>query len=145
MNKTDSKLETLKSLIDPIITGASPQKKKYIKELFSDIVTALNECEINNESLKAKIAGFNKTDEYLINYHKALDVLILMGADDIAYGYLSYKNMRWICEHNEKQTKPLTFEEIYNYERSLRFFEVFEERMPESTDELKQFIKEGRE
>lgn len=142
MSKIDSKLDTLKGLLDPLLSGASPQKKKYANELFLDIITDLNKSEINAFNLKMKLDGFTNKDEYNSAYEKALDVLILMGAGDIPFDMLSKKNMRWLCEHNDNQNRPFTFKELYQVERMLRMFEGIEDRMPESSEELKNYFKD---
>jgi hypothetical protein len=141
MKTIDTKLEILKDLIDPLLKGASPQKIKYAKELFLDIITDLNTSELKLKNLEAKVNGFSNTDDYLTSYQKALDILILIGANDIPYDVLMYRNMRWICEHNDKQIKPFTFMQLYQTNKLLTMFEGLEDRMPESTDELKTYFE----
>lgn len=141
MSKADNKLETLKDIITPLLAGASPQKKKYANALFVDIITELNKAELTVFNLKMKLDGASNMDEYTSNYEKALDILSLMGAGDIPYDFLSKKNMRWICEHNDNQSRPFTFVELYQIERMLRMFEGIEERMPMSSQELKDYFK----
>lgn len=141
MKTTDTKLETLKGLIEPLLKGASIQKKKYAEDLFMDIITDINKAELELLNLKAKVNGFDTTEGYMTELHKSLDILILMGANDIPYYMLNYKNIRWICEHNDKQTQPFTFVQLYNTNRMLTIFFGLEGRMPESTDELKNYFK----
>jgi hypothetical protein len=141
MNKLDAKLETLKELLEPLLAGASPQKKRYARELFLQVITELNLAELTVLNLKAKLNGFVNADDYRDEYEKALDILVLMGASDISYGFLSRRNMRWICEHNDNQSRPFTFVELYQVEWMLRAFEGVEDRMPESAEELKQYFK----
>jgi hypothetical protein len=142
MSRIESKLETLKELIEPLLSEASPQKKRYARELFLQIITELNLAELTVLNLKAKMSGFARTDDYLNEYEKALDILVLMGASDIPYGFLSRRNMRWICEHNEYQTRPFTFVELHQVEWMLRVFEGLEDRMPESSAELKTYFRD---
>jgi hypothetical protein len=139
--KLDTKLETLKDILDPLLTSASPQKKRYAKELFTDIITDLNKAELEVQSLKVKLNGFNTVEDYISDHEKALDILILMGAGDVPFDFLTKKHMRWICEHNDNQTRPFLFSELYRIERMLRMFEGLEDRLPNSADELKDYFK----
>jgi len=142
MNKIEVKLETLKGLIEPLLKNASPGKKKYANDLFSDIITELNEAEIRVKNAESSLNGFIDKDQYLSEYHKALDILILLGAGDIPYNFLSKINMSWLLAHNDNQTRPFTFAQLYQMERMLRMFEGLEDRLPESGKELMDYFKD---
>jgi hypothetical protein len=139
---TEEKLAKLKDLIDPILIGATPQKKKYAKELFSDIISDLNICEVNLMNLKAKIAGFGDKNEWLGEYEKALDILILMGASDVPYSIITKTTVRWICEHNDEQKQPFTFVQLFQTHRMLTFYFGLEDKYPESLTELKKYFND---
>ena len=141
MKNIETQLETLKDLLTPILTGSSPQKRKYANDLMNDLISELNKAEVINLNLIAKLDGFGSKDEYLTEYQKTLDILSLMGAGDIPYASLTNLNMRWISEHNEDQTSPFTFKQLYQTHRMLVIYESLENKMPESLSQLKDFFK----
>jgi hypothetical protein len=141
MKTIESKLETLSDILNPLLTNASPQKKRYAKDLFTEIIGELNKNEYLIEKYKSKLNGFDNTEEYTTQFNKTLDILILMGASDVGLNTMQDVNLRWICEHNETQKRPFTFLELCQVDRMLTIFNGIEEKMPESLTELKNYFK----
>lgn len=137
MNKLETKLETVKDILTPFLTGASPQKRKYANELMGDIVFEINKAEVNNELLLAKLNGYSNINDYQTQVQKSLDILVLMGANSVDLNTMRKDCLNWITQHREGVKRPFTFGELAATCRMVAVFEACNDRMPNDLTELK--------
>lgn len=141
MSKIESNLEKFKSVLDPLTKNMTFGRKEFLNKLFAEIINEvnMNECAFNK--FKAKTLGFDNSDEYVDSLNKSISILQILGFTRVDFIMMKKEVLDWIIDNKKEMSKHMTvknFQATYDW---CDHFLLFNCRLPESVEELKEYSK----
>ncbi len=139
MKKLEKDLDRFMAVLEPLTKKMTYGQKRYAESIFSDIL--IDVSLIENEMYKAKSDKFGMTkDEYSDSLMKALHLLEALGFTSVDFNLIDKKYIDWIVDQHKAMLKEFNHKSFIATWKWLKHFEIFNERLPESIDELKKYI-----